>query len=100
MKRTLHIIVFPVHIVVERFHCPQAAVFLKSKKTAKVAVGVCIMLVGSTMAANPVAFLPHAVWDALAYGLHGYGALPVIKILCKKLDLENLEEESEKHENN
>lgn len=92
-RKALHVATFPIHAAVERFHHPHVAKVFKSKKAAKVSVGVTIMLVGSTMATHPVAWMPHVLWDALAYGLHGYGALPVIKILTHHLDLENIEEE-------
>lgn len=96
--RVVNILVQPVQRAVDTFHCEKVAVLFKSKKTAKVSVGVVIMLVGSTMATHPVSFIPHILWDALAYGLHGYGALPVIKIACHHLNLEDLEEkEQHKH---
>lgn len=53
-----------------------------------------IMAGGAAMAVNPVSFVPHFIWEAVAYGLHGYGALPIIKILCAKYDLEHLSEEN------
>jgi len=65
--------------------------FTPKQKTVKVAAGVTIMLTGAAMATHPVTFLPHFLWDALAYGLHGYGALPVLKILCSHFDLEHIE---------
>ena len=64
----------------------------KKKKTIKVCIGTGIMLVGSTMATHPLSIVPHIIWEAIAWGLHGYGALPIIKVLCSHLDLENIEE--------
>jgi hypothetical protein len=64
----------------------------RKKKTVKVCIGTGIMLVGSTMATHPLTIIPHIVWDAIAWGLHGYGALPIIKVLCSHLDLENLDD--------
>jgi hypothetical protein len=87
IHRVAHIATIPLHLAVK--HIPHP----RKKKTVKVCVGVVIMLVGSTMAKYPIIFIPHILWDAIAYGLHGYGALPIIKILCAKFDLENLEEE-------
>lgn len=91
--KVVHVAVIPVTLVVDYAHkgAVHTSELAHSKKVHKVVIGVVIMLVGSTMATTPVAFIPHVVWDAIAYGLHGYGALPIIKILCKKLDLEHLE---------
>jgi hypothetical protein len=43
-------------------------------------IGVAIMLTGSTMAtqADHVQAVPHSVWDALAYLIHGIGSLPIL----------------------
>lgn len=98
LARALHVAHYPIHIAVEKLHVEEVAVIIKSKKTAKVSVGVVIMLIGSTMATHPVVFIPHVIWDAMAYGLHGYGALPLIKIACKHLNLEEIEEKIEKVE--
>jgi hypothetical protein len=98
LARVVHLAHYPIHIAVEKLHVEEVAVIIKSKKTAKITVGVVIMLVGSTMATHPVVFIPHVIWDALAYGLHGYGALPLIKIACKHLNLEEIEEKIEKAE--
>jgi hypothetical protein len=86
IHRATHVAIAPVRYAVRHIPCP------RRKRHVKILIGVGIMLVGSTMATNPVTFIPHVVWDAMAYGLHGYGALPIIKILCVKLDLEHLDE--------
>ena len=86
------VLVWPVQYVVDTLHRGKVVNSLRSKKVAKVSIGIVIMLTGSTMAVYPVAFIPHIVWDAIAYGLHGYGALPLIKIACHHLNLEEIEE--------
>jgi len=96
IAKAIHQANYPIHILVERFHVEEVAVIIKSKKTAKITVGIVLMLVGSTMATHPVVFIPHVIWDAMSYGLHGYGALPLIKVACKHLNLEELEERAEK----
>jgi hypothetical protein len=35
--------------------------------------------------------LHHIVADVIGYGLHGYGSLPFIKILCAHFDLEDVD---------
>jgi hypothetical protein len=92
MKRialVVHVAVYPVTYVVDVLHVKQ---IIKSKKTVKVSIGLFLMGVGATMAINPWSAIPHVIWDALAYGIHGYGALPIFKIVSKKLDLEHLDD--------
>jgi hypothetical protein len=47
--------------------------------------GLSVMLLGSTMGINAADWIaslpvhvPHPLWDALAYGLHGFGCIPVL----------------------
>jgi len=51
-------------------------------------IGACICLMGSTMALNAHTILetmpmhiPHPVWDALAYTIHAFGAIPILSNL-------------------
>jgi len=49
-----------------------------------VLIGITIMLIGACMATHAHYFLdfipiPHAVWDAIAYFLHGVGAIPILE---------------------
>lgn len=82
----------PIHALVERLHRTRLVRIVRSKRASKVCIGVCITLVGSTMATHPIAMIPHFIWDAIAYTLHGYGAIPVIKIFCEKFNLESLDD--------
>jgi hypothetical protein len=88
----------PVIYVVDCLHIRG---LIKSRRRVKVLLGLTLMLTGSTMALHPVSFIPHILWDMFSYGLHGYGAVPIIKVICQKskklsiFDLETLEEESE-----
>jgi hypothetical protein len=43
-----------------------------------VCVGVGLMLVGSTMATVIEPLLPRLLWDAIAYFVHGVGAVPLM----------------------
>lgn len=45
----------------------------------QVGLGVSLMVTGSAMAlhAQEIAFLPHVLWDTLAYGIHGIGGIPI-----------------------
>lgn len=82
-----NVAIYPIRLVVRHIPCP------RKKKTVKIVSGVVIMLSGAAMATHPLAIVPHFLWDAIAYGLHGYGALPILKILCAKFDLEHIEDE-------
>lgn len=92
LYKVLVVVTAPVHYVVETGHNVSKAKIFKSKRHAKVGVGVVLMLSGSALATHPVTFLPHFIWDALCYLLHGYGSLPVVRILCERVNLETLEE--------
>ena len=42
-------------------------------------LGVILMLTGSRMAMARVEFLPHALWDCVAYFIHAIGTVPLMK---------------------
>lgn len=46
---------------------------------AGIGLGLSIMLTGSHMALHPWDGMAHVLWDALAYGLHGFGSIPILK---------------------
>lgn len=90
--RVVHIAIVPVTFVVEKLHVRR---IIKSKRGAKVVIGIGFCLTGSTMALYPITAVPHVIWDAVAYILHGYGSLPMIKLACEKLNLESIDENSD-----
>ncbi len=63
----------------------------RGKTVGKLTIGAGIAYTGAFLARVPVDFCPHILWDTVCYGLHGYGALPFIKLLTRLIDLENLE---------
>lgn len=83
----VHVIHLPFHHAVRVLPAP-----LKSKRATKVVIGICISCTGSAIALHPIEIVPHIIWDAIAYTLHGYGAIPVVKILCEKFNLESLDD--------
>jgi hypothetical protein len=91
-NQVVHIICWPVTYLVEKLHVKKV---VKSKRATKIIIGIGITLTGSTMASHPVMWVPHFLWDAFAYTLHGYGALPMIKLACERLNLESIEETTE-----
>jgi len=86
------------HIILYPLHWSARKVKHHRKRVVKLGLGSVIALSGAFMAAHPWGAVPHFVWDGLAYGLHGYGALPFVKLGCKFLDLEDLEDRKEKNE--
>lgn len=44
-----------------------------------VGLGTTLMLLGSNLATHPIDAIPHFLWDAFAYGIHGVGFIPLSK---------------------
>lgn len=91
MFKFIRILVLPLVVVSRVVHnaCPSV-----HPHTVKITMGIFIAFSGAYMATNPVAVVPHFIWDGVAYSLHGYGILPLIHVMRKHLiDLE-LEDES------
>lgn len=78
----------PAHLA-EHLICKAFPNAKKRKKAIHAAVGVVLIIVGSTMASyshnlpvNPVAT------DAVAYSIHGFGCAPIFRIVFEWLGLE------------
>jgi len=56
------------------------------RRTGKVCTGIGLMIGASQMATSyPVGcWIPHALYDALAYLIHAIGSAPVIEAYCEK----------------
>lgn len=78
------------HLALLPLHWAGRKVQPHRKRVVKLGLGASIGLFGAFMATNPWHVVPHFLWDGIAYGLHGYGALPFIKLGCKFLDLEDI----------
>lgn len=63
----------------------------RHKRVTKCSIGVTLMLTGSYMALHPIETIPHVVWDMTAYGLHAYGTLPVMRVICMVFNLEDVD---------
>lgn len=48
-------------------------------------VAATVVLTGSFMATHPLHFLPHFLWDGLAYTIHGLGAAPIAEGVLRRL---------------
>ena len=88
--RPINVLIHPINLASEIMHGNRVQRIVHSKRLLKVTIGFSIMLTGSTMATHPVEMIPHILWDAIAYGLHGYGSLPAIKLLCQYFNLEDI----------
>jgi hypothetical protein len=78
-----HLLLLPIHFATRK-------VKHHRKRVVKLSLGATIAAVGVLMASHPWEVVPHLLWDGVAYGLHGYGALPFVKLGCKFLDLEDI----------
>jgi len=93
MHKAIHKAVFPVLFLVEEFHDIKRAKLFKRKRHAKIAIGM-VFIAGGSAISHVHIFLP-LFWEAFGWLLHGYGALPIIKVLCEKYDLEMVKDEVE-----
>jgi hypothetical protein len=50
-----------------------------NKRWSVLMLGVLFMLLGSYMATTPQHIVPHALWDMVAYFIHGLGGAPIIE---------------------
>lgn len=89
----VHVVTIPVVHVATILH--QRFPLVGSKKAKKCSIGGVLVLLASYGATHPVGFVPHFLWDALCYGLHGYGLTPFLKVICLKFDLESIDEVEE-----
>lgn len=51
------------------------------RHAAGVTLGAALMLTGSAMATHAdfgTQYVPHVLWDSVAYFIHGFGSLPVL----------------------
>lgn len=53
-------------------------------RAGTVVVSVSVILTGSWLASVPQTLLPHFLWDAISWTIHGLGAAPLIDKVMKK----------------
>jgi hypothetical protein len=58
------------------------------KNTIHIGVGIAIMLAAGTLYHNPPKILNHEMWELTAFGLHGLGAAPVLRIVADLIGFE------------
>lgn len=81
-ERVLRLLSRPVHGVVHftvgllPAHI-QERVKKHHRHMAHSTIGIVLVLLGSFMAAHPAEWMPHAMWDGVAYLIHGMGAVPI-----------------------
>jgi hypothetical protein len=90
VRVVVHVASVPAHRAYDYVHnhIPQSVKERWTVHHGRAACGSVMMLVGSIMATNTPAWLPHFLWDAVAYGLHGFGSAPVFKLVCIKLHID------------
>lgn len=77
-RRAVFILAMPLHkfsvFLHVHLHIP--------KGVTKYGSAASLTLFGGYLASNPVHFLPHFVWDTIAYGLHGIALAPIAECVC------------------
>lgn len=85
-----HNIAHPIAWLASKIH--PTAKQKNHRRKIEVAIGLVLMMVGSTLAVNAVSWcpthVPHPVYDMVAYGLHGFGAAPIIKTIAGVFGME------------
>lgn len=49
-----------------------------NKRCSEVAISVALVLTGAWLASLHQELIPHVVWDATAWTIHGIGAAPIV----------------------
>lgn len=88
-NKVIRIFAAPVHAICHRLQ----AIVPHNKHVGHVTLGGLLMVSGSG-----IAFIAHAschgyvaleiIFDTFAYGLHGLGAAPIVKLICDKAGIE------------
>lgn len=76
MKSVVKAMARPVHLVADGIH----RVLPHNKKHSKLVIGGAMMLTGATLASIHQGYIPHVLWDAFSWLLHGIGAAPIINL--------------------
>lgn len=80
MKKVVRVAAWPVRIIALGV---RKLVPHRGHATTMV-VSVTVIMTGSFLASVPQTYVPHFLWDAFAYFLHGLGAAPIIDKLWHK----------------
>lgn len=91
--KALRILASPVCHLSHALHVYFPRVFNRkhiNKRTVKCSLGGVVVLTGAYAAQHPVEFMPHFVWDAFSYALHGWGLVPILKVSAAIIDLEDV----------
>ncbi len=70
------------HALIEVLHLPMWRRLIHQSARRHVlgfSLGWSLMLTGSHLALHPTDTIPRVLWDAIAYGVHGLGFIPLAK---------------------
>lgn len=91
LLRILKFIGFPIRFLASVLHCrflPTSWKKRKIRKKTEIVIGSCLM-VGASAAAVSYPYgcvIPHAVYDALAYLVHGIGSAPIVAAILNDIN--------------
>lgn len=51
----------------------------------KYSVAWSVVFAGAYLATNPVHWVPHFIWDGIAYTIHGFGAAPIAEAMIRRI---------------
>lgn len=92
MKRNLlHVLNHPVDRLVDKVHHHLP---LRNKKVHKVGIGILLMFTGPViaMAGHDWPGILKTFTEVFGFFVHGYGSLPIIKVIREKFDIEEMNE--------
>lgn len=75
--KLLKIISKPVHVVSDALH----RIKPHNKKHSKCLLGLVLMILAANIASMHQSYIPHFIWDAGAWLIHGLGAAPIINLI-------------------
>jgi len=63
----------PVRMIVRAIH----RIYPHNCRVGEVLVGALVLLFGAWLAQHEVSWVPHFVWEGIAYAIHGLGVTPI-----------------------
>ena len=80
----VHLLSLPVEKVVEKVKVVKE----NHKNGFAIVLGTIVLLTGAFLASVHQDWVPHFVWDAGAYGIHGLGIAPIAKVVFDIIKVE------------
>lgn len=79
MHRVINLVAHPLHTLADFFVRHRKGTKADYRRhAARISVGTFFALFGAFLATHPAEWMPHFLWDAVAYGIHAVGMAPVL----------------------